>query len=450
MASNLFVSSTVSFADVAHQTLIFDKQHPADALILELLDTCWVQRLRGISQTGNTKLVYMYAEHSRFGHSLGTAYLASLLMKGLQQKKLAQVEEYQEAVATAALIHDIGHVAPGSHLAERIWAPNSQGQHEIITRRIIEKDQQISQILSRRGDLLPMQVRDILAGKNTVPPWTISIISGGGWNADRGNWAMVDSAMCAVSYGRYNVRALIDAFSLSPEGELLLQENRLDALTHFFVARDSMYRQVYQHRVLQAADALNASIVRRLRDILLEYGSSGCDDPGEAFNSLGIFADETMQAVIQSQEYGRELPLEQIFCMNESWWSYHLHRCCESKDKILADLACRLRDRRLFKTVRMSEASDGREENPSQLMQAAEAACRKLGFDPRYYLTLIDEQDRHRQKAEQLPMVALENGTILPLSEAEPLVDELRKRAAANRQWLALPQEVKSFLGRAR
>jgi HD superfamily phosphohydrolase len=76
--SNLNKSKTVNFADVAHGTLIFDKANSWDALILKLVDTAWVQRLRRISQTGNTKLVYMFAEHSRFGHSLGVAYLMKI------------------------------------------------------------------------------------------------------------------------------------------------------------------------------------------------------------------------------------------------------------------------------------------------------------------------------------------------------------------------------------
>ena len=86
-------------------------------------------RKRGISQTGNTKLVYMFAEHSRFGHCLGVAYLATLLMKHLRTMSPSQVAPYQNAVAAAALLHDVGHVAPGAHLAERIWAPDLGGQH---------------------------------------------------------------------------------------------------------------------------------------------------------------------------------------------------------------------------------------------------------------------------------------------------------------------------------
>lgn len=114
-------SSTVSFADIAHQTLIFERGDPSSALVLDLIDTPWVQRLRSIRQTGNTNLVYMFSEHSRFGHSLGVAFLAITLMDKLAKYSPEQVSSYRDAVAAAAVLHDVGHVAPGSHLAEKIW-----------------------------------------------------------------------------------------------------------------------------------------------------------------------------------------------------------------------------------------------------------------------------------------------------------------------------------------
>jgi HD superfamily phosphohydrolase len=203
-----------------------------------------MQRLRNISQTGNTRLVYMFAEHSRFGHSLGVAYLSLLLMKHLKSHHAEEVRHLEAAVAAAALLHDIGHVAPGSHLAEKIWAPGVGGQHEALSIRILKEDLELSALMNEFSPDLLDTVIKILSEDDAIPPWTKSIISGGGWNADRGNWAIVDSTMCSVSYGRYNVTALIDAFRLSANGRLVLQENRLDALTHFFVARDSMYRQV--------------------------------------------------------------------------------------------------------------------------------------------------------------------------------------------------------------
>ena len=123
--------------------------------------------------------------------------------------------------------------------------------------------------------------------------------------------------MCSVSYGRYNVDALLDAFRLSDSGELVLFESRLDALTHFFVARDSMYRQVYQHRVLQAADILSVNVVRRAKALY----------PAEPD---AVFADDQMQkALTEGASDILNGCLSLAFSMDEHWWGYHLQQWCK-------------------------------------------------------------------------------------------------------------------------
>lgn len=444
-------SSRVSFADVAHQTLTFDAQEPAEKLVLKLIDTRWMQRLRRISQTGNTKFVYMFAEHSRFGHCLGVAYLAVLLMKHLRAQAPELVQPYEAAVAAAALLHDIGHVAPGSHLAERIWAPDHGGQHEQVSVRVLQEDAELRGILDEFDPGLCSLVCRILDEDPELPPWTTAIISGGGWNADRGNWAIVDSAMCAVTYGRYNVAALVEAFRLSAKGELVIQESRVDALTHFFVARDSMYRQIYQHRVLQAVDSLTRLIVVRLRDLCFPDGVRAVDLAADTkivtntLASLNTFCDEAMASTIAATNYAVELPLVSLFSMTEQWWGYHIERWCESHDRVLSDLALRMRDRRLFKTVRLGDV-----EANANLAERAETIALKQGLDPRYYITPVEDADAHRGKSELPPMVLLDDGRIVPVTDVEPLIAQLMARPAKKRRWIAVPKSIKDELGRSR
>ena len=448
-SKNLFQSTTVNFADVAHQTLIFEKNDPTGKLILDLIDTKWVQRLRNIRQTGNTSLVYMFAEHTRFGHSLGVAYLASLLMDHLTRSAPDQVEPYRRAVGAAALLHDIGHTAPGSHLAEHVWGVERRGKHEDISVRILGEDSEISAILESSEPGLTAKVQKILLCDANLPSWTTSVISGGGWNADRGNWAIVDSAMCSVAYGKYNVRALIDAFHLSADGELVLRENRLDALTHFFVARDSMYRQVYQHRVLQAADAVTISVVKRLRDIISSGGQSG--SAKTQLDKAGAFCDDTMLAALTAENYDIDLPLEMIFRMTESWWRYHIDSWCNSIDSVLKRLSLQLRDRKLPKTVRLDldRLSPG-EDSSETIIERAKKIATELGFDPRYDITVIDNSDKHRHSREETPVVLLENGEVVPVTKVEPIISDLLEPSQKTKMWVAVPKEVKDQLGRFR
>ncbi|MCB0359147.1 MAG: HD domain-containing protein [Bdellovibrionales bacterium] len=445
-------SPTVNFADVAHQTLIFNSNDPAARLVLDLIDTPWVQRLRRVRQTGNTHLVYMFAEHSRFGHSLGVAYLALQLMDRLERFSAEAVRPYRSAVAAAALLHDIGHVAPGSHLATRIWSPNGGDHHEDISARIVREDPTIATILQNVSPQLAGDVTSILTESGNLPAWTYAVISGGGWNADRGNWTIVDSAMCSVNYGRYNVAALVDAFRLSSDGRLILQESRVDALTHFFVARDSMYRQVYQHRVLQAADSLTERLLLRIRDILNGAGCGG-HDTRSWLAQHRVFADETLLRVLSSGAYGVDLAIDDLFRMTEDWWAYLVSQWCDSADPVLSDLAQRLRDRRLFKTIRLIEDSERSAEfsaDNAKLVAAAEAEARELGFDPRYYVILIDNRDQHRDRREAAPAVLRDDGSLVDVRSVEPIIDSLSSRAQQSRIWLAVPKEVKARLGRSR
>jgi HD superfamily phosphohydrolase len=129
--------------------------------------------------------------------------------------------------------------------------------------------------------------------------------------------------------------------------------------------------------------------------------------------------------------------------MTEPWWGYHLEEWCESPDKILKSLARSLRDRNLFKTVRIEE-TDG------ELESQARAIAAELGFDERYHVIKTSFADTHRSKSEELMQVELDNGKLVPISEVEPLIGELVARSSKRRVWLAMPKEVKDRLGRVR
>lgn len=162
--------STITFADVVHQSVSFSKSDPAESLILSLIDTRWFQRLRDISQTANTRLVYMFSEHSRFGHCLGVAYLAKLALSTLSRNYPQDVEEYRTAILVAALVHDIGHLAPGSHTAFKTWFPDQPDSHEELAETVLTEDSEISALLAAFDPNLRATVLAILAESEDVPP----------------------------------------------------------------------------------------------------------------------------------------------------------------------------------------------------------------------------------------------------------------------------------------
>lgn len=421
--------SRVTFADVVHQLLDFSTDDPAERMLLELADSPWFQRLRDISQTANTRLVYMFSEHSRFGHCLGVAYLAKILMARLAEHQAEEVLPYRAPVLAAALLHDIGHLAPGSHTAFKTWFPEAPDTHEELSVQVIRNDEKIMNILGEAGDDVLSQTCAILEEQKDLPPWTWEIISGGGWNVDRGNWCVVDSILAGVTYGKYNIPALTEAMIITEDRHLALNESRLDAMMHFALSRHAMYRQIYQHRVLLSSDMLNKAIVLRAR---------------ETADSLS-FADHTMREALAAKSPA-DLSLPSIFCMRESWWKYHLSQWRESKDAVLADLCDRLLHRRLFKTVRLHGV-----DSPESLWQQAKAAVEKAGYDPRYYLHEIVTSDVHEGDYQRSMLVRMDDGRVRHLSDAEPLFNALVKESrAANKRWLVMPEEAKILMGRSR
>jgi HD superfamily phosphohydrolase len=423
------MNKSVTFADVAQPAVVFSKSIPHEALCLELIDTKWFQRLRDISQTANTRLVYMFSEHSRFGHSVGVAYLAKLLLDSLSSKNTKEIAPLRLAVAAAALLHDIGHLAPGSHTAYKTWFPDSIDAHEEVGCRIILEDPEINEILNRYNKGLPELVAQVMRCDKNIPPWSWEVISGGGWNVDRGNWCIVDSVLAGVDYGRYNVSALLDAFEITNDKHLAISENRLDAMMHFAISRHAMYRQIYQHRVLMAADTINQSIVQRARDI----------------NSGPEFSDQLMAKVLKANS-PEDLELHDLFSMREAWWRYHLYQWENDSDPTLSDLSKRILYRKLFKTVRVNT-----NENSEILLNSAKLAVEKAGYDPRYYLHTFRTANMHRGDSKQALLVISDDQTLKPLGEAEPLFEELvRETEAPTREWIALPEEAKEILGRDR
>lgn len=81
------------------------------AIVKTVVDTNIFQRTRQIKQLGICHYVFPGAVHTRFFHSIGTAFLAHELIKGLRhrQPELGVTDREAVCVLLAALCHDLGH-----------------------------------------------------------------------------------------------------------------------------------------------------------------------------------------------------------------------------------------------------------------------------------------------------------------------------------------------------
>jgi len=225
-----------------------------DEGFLGIIDSPIFQRLRRIKQLAFCDLVYHGAEHSRFGHSLGTYHLASILAD-----KFGIKGNIRNEFRLAALLHDIGH-PPLSHAFESALesAYNGSG-HENYTESLI--------LHSEIGD----KIDDLGLDKNTVAKLIrgryvdqprfgyLNDLISSELDVDRLDFLFRDSYYCGVPYGRYDLERLLLSLDRK-RGEVVVQEKGRHAVESFVLSRFYMYTQVYTHHTRRAFDVMLKAI----------------------------------------------------------------------------------------------------------------------------------------------------------------------------------------------
>ena len=108
-----------TYHDPLHGAIRLDRAVPAEALVIDLIDTAPFQRLRRIRQLGPAYLTFHGAESSRFTHSLGVLHLARQALGHLERRD-PSLAEHRACLLAAALLHDVGH-GPLSHSGEEMY-----------------------------------------------------------------------------------------------------------------------------------------------------------------------------------------------------------------------------------------------------------------------------------------------------------------------------------------
>ncbi|MGH7268996.1 MAG: HD domain-containing protein, partial [Polyangiaceae bacterium] len=156
--------------DPVHGLVAFEGDD--ERIVEQLLDTPEVQRLRRVRQLGVTSLAFPGAEHSRFAHALGAAFVMKLLLARLRaiHGVLPEVQQVtsdraREAIA-AAFLHDLGH-GPLSHLFED--AIPGTPAHETWTERIVlDPSTGVHRVLDSVDPSLPARVVGLVHGRHEL------------------------------------------------------------------------------------------------------------------------------------------------------------------------------------------------------------------------------------------------------------------------------------------
>nr|WP_286139821.1 HD domain-containing protein [Faecalibaculum rodentium] len=299
--------------------------HITSPVIWRLLDTPEFQRLRRIRQLGGVFQVYHTAEHSRFSHSLGVYEIVRRMTEEVPDIGGSLSRQEKLFVLCAALLHDVGH-GPYSHSFERL----SHCSHEQMTMRLILEDTDIHTVLAEADPSLPAQVAAVIQG--TCPNPLLCDLISSQLDADRMDYLLRDAYETGTSYGTFDLERILRCLRVK-NGRLCIKESGMHSVEDYIMARYHMYWQVYLHPVARAYEVMLQLFFDRYSEVR---------------SQLKI---DLLENVFHLSELTCFLELDDCRLVTG------LQQASVSDDRILADLADRLLNRRLFDWIEEPDPS---------------------------------------------------------------------------------------------
>jgi HD superfamily phosphohydrolase len=363
--------------DPVHGLVAFEGEE--EQIVERLLDTPEVQRLRRIRQLGVTSLAFPGAEHSRFAHALGAAFVMKLLLARLRALHMALPEvqrvtgeRAREALA-AAFLHDVGH-GPLSHLFED--AIPGAPPHETWTERIVlDASTGVHNVLASIDSSLPGRVVDLVHGRHELA-YLANAVSGE-LDVDRCDYLLRDAHATGVRYGIYDLDWLLRSLRFAPSagttqapGLAIDGAKGLPAIEAFITARLFMFQQVYLHKATRAAEWMIRAILARVMTVLQAGGSL-----------------DAVPAAVEAAAGGAPVALRDYLELDDGvlWGAMHVWE--QARDLPLADLCQRVRARSLFKTLELF-GEQATAEGCAHALALARDVARARGFEADAYVGL--------------------------------------------------------------
>ncbi len=413
--------------DPVHGLISFDS--PVERIVVDLLDCREVQRLRRIKALGLASLAFPGAEHSRFAHAVGSAHVMKRYLERVRKLSTDLPAEDRidrraaMAALAAALLHDVGH-GPLSHTFETVL-PGAPPHETWTSRIILDPATDVHRVLTKVDPELPQEVERLVHGKHRIPHLARAV--SGTFDVDRCDYLVRDSYMTGVRYGLLDIEWLLASLRLHrPQGTgasvLAVDGNKgLTAVEGFFLARLYMYRQVYLHKAVRGAEI----VVRALFHRLVELGPQ----PG---------TPTAMATLLR----GEPLDVPGYLRLDDRTLDAAIDAYTESSDPLLRELALRIRDRQLFKTMQLRADAD-----PVAAQQRLDQVLRDEGIAPAY-LGVIDRNEiRAYDEDHTLGVVGTSHGQYRSLLAASPVLRGLSRERFVHIR-AVFPPQVRRAVGR--
>jgi len=363
-----------------------------NALIYDLIEHPYFQRLRRISQMGLSYLVYPGAHHTRFHHAIGSMHLMQKAISILKYKGVEISEEEANAVYIAILLHDIGH-GPFSHALEHSIATGIQ--HETISLKFMEAlnvefDGQLSLAIKIfKGDYHRKFLYQLISSQLDI---------------DRLDYLKRDSFYTGVAEGNLNTERLIAMLNVNND-ELVVEEKGIYSVEKFIVARRLMYWQVYLHKTGVVAEKLLEKILKRANELVLEGKVLPATKALNYFLKNQInesnFTHETLKTFSKLDDYD-------VLSSIKEWIS------CD--DRVLSDLSKSLINRVLPKVILKNEPFEESEliEIKNEIQTSYDLNVKEL---PYYFYTGEIKNQAYDSTKNTIKML-YKNGDIKDITEA--------------------------------
>lgn len=401
------------FRDPVHNYITVN--HP---VIYDLINSKEFQRLRRVKQVSTTVFTFHGAEHSRFSHCLGVYEIARRVTE-IFDAKFPEIWDTNEDLLTmvAALLHDVGHGAY-SHTFEKLFDTD----HEAITQEIITSpDTEVNAILRQVSPDFPEKVASVI--NHTYHNKQVVQLISSQIDCDRMDYLLRDSYYSGANYGQFDLTRILRVIRPTKDS-IVFEYNGMHAVEDYIVSRFQMYMQVYFHPASRAMEVLLQNLLKRAKYL---------------YHIDSHFFEKTSPNLIPF--LANQASLADYLSLDDGVMNTYFQAWISAEDDILADLASRFVNRKVFKSVTFKEES---RKDLSHLVELVKS----VGFDPDYYTGIHVNFDlpydiyrpEKKEPRTEINMIQ-KDGSVVELSTISPIVKTLTGTIYGDRRFY-FPKEM--------
>lgn len=423
----------MSMADPIHGMIRLRRHQPSHRMVLDVMNSRAMQRLRRIRQMGMAEFVFPGATHNRFIHSIGATWLMSKTIdhfmefeetRSILQSPFADTRiPIERLLLLSILVHDIGHT-PLSHTLEDILDMRSQGLlHDAYWNKLIlRQDEELQRIWNRYDPQFPDAIARFNGWEPGTEPHFMADLVSSQLDMDRLDYLLRDSHYLGVQYGRIETDRIITNLlvGMAPSGKqvIAIREEAIPAVEHYLFGRYEAYKMAI-HSLDKASETLLKKTLERFRWV----------------RDRGIDPGHPADLLYKLMRSGRFLTVDEYLMLDDCYlWDKVNLWARYSQDFLLRQLANRLLGHDLFKYVEINHYSEELDSDSlSAVLEevAAYYASRSLSFEFGFDRMIVAPKPLYQASAVKPPIwIKRKNGELSDFAEVSTLLshqEEIRR-----------------------